>query len=141
MAAFIVKMGCQPVAGGKGIPGALRQMAGPGGALVKGKITPAVLPGVQGTDRPALGVQVDNAVHLPGDPNGLHVGKTAQQLLKTVFHLLPDFFRVLDPLPGLPRKKGVVFDVHCLRNPGTGIPDDGGDGGGSDINAQCFHMP
>ena len=57
-------MGYQTVAGGNFITGDGAQVIGPGAAFIVGKVTATILPGVQGTDRIALGIQVEDAVHL-----------------------------------------------------------------------------
>ena len=127
-------MGHHAVACGNFIPGNLGKTARPGG-VTAGQITTAILPDVQGADGIASFVQIDDAVHLACDADGLNVGVEVQHLLNGSHGLFVNDVGILNFLPAFAGHEG--FAGHGLRRQDAGacFVDHGGNGGGADIES------
>ena len=137
---YVIEMGHHAVSRRHVVPCQRPQSRYIGVALRRLPVAPLILPCVQGADRLTVSVQIDDAVLLTRHADALCLGKAGQQ----AFYRLPgqkqDPPGILFPLPVLTRQ-GRIVGQRFRRQYAAFLHRHGADGGGADIQSQCYHGP
>ena len=92
-------MGNRPISGCKRVPGQSAQPFCIGMPILIRTVATTVLPGIQGTYRIPGSINVCNPVHLPRDPDAVHLMPALQKLGCNFFHLFYQRFCILQSFP------------------------------------------
>ena len=136
---LIIEMRDKAVPGRKRVSGQAAQVSGVGLPAAR-LLAASVLPCVKGTDRRAGGVEIDDAVHLPGHADGADIRPARKKRLDRLHDRRADGQRVLYSLPWCAAGQKAAVRQRQRIQLRTVFQHDRADRGRADIESQCFHF-